>query len=72
MRVLSTIDLEKGYLQILTVANSIEMTRFVTEYGHYDFNHMPFGMKNSGKTLQRVIDAIIEPLKVEGTHVMCY
>ena len=57
----SKIDLRKGYWQIPMKESDISKTGFVTHVGHYQYKTMPFGLKNSGKTFQKVMDFVFAP-----------
>ena len=52
-------DLLKGFWQIPLTERAKEISAFVTLDGLYHYKVMPFGMKNSSATLQRLINTII-------------
>ena len=64
----STIDLSKGYWQILIAEEDLHKTAFVTPDGCYEFLRRPFGMKNSGATLVRGM----RKLRQDMDNVECY
>lgn len=55
----STIDLAKGFHQILVRPEDRSKTAFSTPYGHYEFIRMPFGLKNAPATFQRLINNVL-------------
>ena len=52
-------DLLKGFWQIPLTERAKEISAFVTPDGLYHYKVMPFGMKNSPATFQRLINTII-------------
>lgn len=62
-------DLTKGYWQISIHPNSIEKTAFVTPDGVYEFLRLPFGLKNSAATFNRMMRKVIGNLKGVGCFV---
>ena len=52
-------DLLKGFWQIPLTDNAKEVSAFVTPDGLFRYKVMPFGMKNSPATFQRLINSLI-------------
>ena len=52
-------DLLKGFWQIPLTERAKEISAFVTPDGLYHYKVMPFGMKNSPATFQRLINTIV-------------
>ena len=60
----SKFDLLKGFWQIPLTERAKEVSAFVTPKGLYQYKVMPFGMRNSPATFQRLINSVIA--EIEG------
>lgn len=56
-------DLLKGFWQVPLTDRAKEISAFVTPEGLYQYKVMPFGMKNSPATFQRLINKVIANLE---------
>ncbi|XP_033212210.1 uncharacterized protein LOC117169812 [Belonocnema kinseyi] len=57
-----TFDLSSGFHQIPMSETSKKYTAFSTPEGYFEFNRMPFGLKNSPATFQRMMDNALRGL----------
>ena len=59
---LSFLDAFSGYHQIPMNPSDAEKTSFITPYGLYYYNVMPFSLKNVGATYQKLVTNMFRPL----------
>ena len=62
-KLFSTFDLTSGYFQIPVKSEDLPKTVFVTKYGLYEFTAMPFGLRYSAATFQRVMEIAFNGLQ---------
>ena len=67
---LSFLDAYSGYNQIRLKVEDEEKTAFITPYGVFCYQTMPFGLKNAGATYQRMMQNCLE--KQIGKNVQVY
>ena len=58
----SVFDLTSGFHHIPLSEESKKYTAFSTTEGHFEFNRMPFGLKNAPATFQRMMDNALRGL----------
>ena len=63
---LTKMDLLKGYWCVPLTERGREISAFVTSSGLYEYNVLPFGMKNAPATFQRMMESVVQGL--EHTH----
>ena len=68
-KVFSTLDLMSGYFQIPVHPNSKHKTAFVTASGQYQFNVMPFGLRNAPHAFQMVMSQALRTLNWKSVIV---
>ena len=55
---ITSLDLKWGYHQVPVREVDRDKTAWITPFGVYRFKRMPFGLRNSGATFQRLIDQL--------------
>jgi len=56
----STVDCASGFWQIPVRAEDRPKTAFSTNYGHFEYKSMPFGLKGAPAIFQRLMSTVID------------
>ena len=67
--VFSKFGLQKGYYQVPMDEGDICKTAIITPFGMFEFQCLPFGLRNSGNTFQRMMDSFLGDLPYCFTYV---
>ena len=65
-----TLDLNNGFWNLPLAEASKPITALITHLGQFEFNVLPFGIKNSPGEFQRAVDTVLGDLY--GTGVLAY
>ena len=66
---MSFLDAFQGYHQIPLALDDQEKTAFVTPIGNYHYEVIPFGLKNTGSTYQRMMTRMFELLLAKNIEI---
>jgi hypothetical protein len=58
----SILDCYSGFWQLSIKEEHRELTGFTVPSGHFEFNHLPFGLSNSPTSFQRLMDTVLKNL----------
>ncbi len=65
-----TLDLCSGYHQCELTETSKATTAFITKFGHYEWEVLPFGLQNWPGTFQRLMNRVLATIPFDVAH--CY
>lgn len=67
----SILDLKNCFHQVLMDPDSIPFTSFVTPFGQFEYDRMPFGLKNGPSVFQRFISTILNDM-IRASEIVVY
>ena len=59
---LTTLDLHSGFMQVPVAEESKQYTAFITSRGLFEFNYLPFGLRNAPATFSRLMQFVLSGL----------
>ena len=68
-KIFTKLDAKSGYWQIPLSKDSRKFTTFVTPFGRYQFNCLPFGINSAREIFQRTVSQILGDLKGVNCHM---
>ena len=68
-KIYTSIDLVSGFLQVPMAEESKKYTAFSTPSGHWEFERMPFGLKDSSKTFTRLVNTVFHGMLNKSVSV---
>jgi len=60
-KIFSKFDMKSGFWQIQIAEADCYKTAFTAPFGHYEYNVMPFGLKNAPSEFQNIMNDIFTP-----------
>ena len=66
---MSTLDLAKGYYQVPIEEPDRHKTAFITTAGKFEYNVLPFGLKNAPSIFQRLMDRVLKYLPRSTAYI---
>lgn len=67
-RIFSKLDCRSGFYQLPLEKESAKLTTFITPFGRYHFNRLPFGISSAPEIFQRTMEEILNG----ENNVVCY
>ena len=56
---LTKLDMTRGYWQVPLDEKLVPVSAFVTPFGHFQWRHMPFGLRNAPATFSRLVSKLL-------------